>query len=179
MPEVAVFALIAAVRLGVPLAIFRWPFWAALACIAADGFDSIIQDAVGIHPLEGHYHNFDKAFDIYYLAIEATLAWRWRDAWARATALSLFGLRLLAVALFELTNERWLFFAVGPNVFENFYLFIAGMLTIDAAYRIRSPGQLAAILVFVGAPKVFQEYVMHYREASTWNFVKENVLLWR
>jgi hypothetical protein len=179
MAEVAVFVLIAVVRLGVPIAIFRWPFWAALACIAADGFDSIIQDALGIHPLEGHYHNFDKAYDIYYLAIEAVIAYRWLDPWARITALVLFGLRLLAVGLFELTNERWLFFAVGPNVFENFYLFVAGMLTIDAAYRIRSAPQLVAILLFVGLPKVFQEYVMHYREAATWHFVKENILLWR
>jgi hypothetical protein len=177
--ELLVLAFIVAVRGFIPLAIFRWPFWAALVCIAADGFDSIIQDALGVHPLEGHYHNVDKAFDIYYLGIEATIVWRWRDAWARVTALLLFALRLLAVGLFELTNERWLFFAVGPNVFENFYLFVAGMLTIDAGYRIRSAGQLAAILLFVGAPKVFQEYVMHYREASTWHFVKENILLWR
>lgn len=177
--EFLVFALIAGVRLLIPLAVFRWPFWAGLACIAADSFDSIIQDALGVHPLEGHYHNFDKAFDIYYLGLEAAVAWRWLDAWARTTALVLFALRLLAVVLFEVTDQRWLFFAIGPNVFENFYLFIAGMLTIDRTYRIGSAGQLIAILLFVGVPKVLQEYVMHYREAATWHFVKENILLWR
>lgn len=179
MAEAAVFVLIAVVRLGVPLAIYRWPFWAALASIAADSFDSIVQDALGVHPLEGHYHNFDKAYDIYYLAIEATIVWRWVDPLARITALVFFTLRLVAVGLFEITNDRWLFFAVGPNVFENFYLFIAGMLTIDAAYRIRSVPHLVGIVLLVGIPKIFQEYVMHYREAATWHFVKENVLLWR
>lgn len=94
---------------------------------------------------------------------------------SRSAALALFALRVLAVALFELTEARWLFFAVGPNVFENFYLFVAGMLAINAAYRITSRVHLAAIIVFVGAPKVLQEYVMHYREAQTHDFVTEKI----
>lgn len=176
--EVIVFLMILAVRGAVPLLVLRWPFWAALACIPADAFDSIIQDALGVHPLEGHYHNVDKAFDIYYLAIEAWVARSWPDLLARATALVLFGLRLLAVILFEITDSRGLFL-IGPNVFENFYLFVAGMRTIDPGYRVTSRWQLAAIVVFVGLPKLLQEYVMHYREAETWKFVKENILLWR
>ncbi|MGH2609971.1 MAG: hypothetical protein ACRDHF_12905 [Tepidiformaceae bacterium] len=177
--EAFVFILIAAVRLLVPISVLRWPFWGGLACIAADGFDSIIQDALGVHPIEEDYHNVDKAFDIYYLAFEAWVARGWVDALARVTALVLFGLRLVAVILFEITDERWLFFAVGPNVFENFFLFVAGMLTIDRHWRIPSGAHLAAIVVFVGAPKVLQEYVMHYREAQTWDFVRENILRWR
>lgn len=176
--DALVFILIAAVRLLVPLSIFRWPFWGGLACIAADAFDSVIQDATGIHPLEGHYHNFDKAYDIYYLAFEAWVASGWLDPLARYTALTLFGLRLLAVLLFEVTDVRGLFL-IGPNIFENFFLFIAGMKTIDPAYRVTSRLQLAAIVLFVGVPKVLQEYVMHYREAATWEFVKENILQWR
>ena len=72
------------------------------------------------------------------------------------TALVFFALRLVAVGLFEITNDRWLFFVVGPNIFENFYLFIAGMLTIDAAYRIRSMPHLVAIVLFVGVPRRFR-----------------------
>ena len=176
--DVVVFLLILAVRGIVPLFVFRWPFWAALACIPADAFDSIIQDALDVHPLEGHYHNVDKAFDIYYLGIEAIVAARWPDFLARVTAVALFGLRFAAVILFELTDSRGLFL-LGPNIFENFYLFVAGMKTIDARYRIASGLELAVIVTFVGAPKVLQEYVMHYREAATWEFVKENILQWR
>jgi hypothetical protein len=179
MAELGVFLLILVVRGGVPLFIPRWPFWVGLLCIAADGFDSIIQDVLGVEPLEGNYHQVDKAFDIYYLAIEAWVALHWRDMLARVTALVLFGLRLLAVALFEITDERWLFF-IGPNIFENFFLFIAGMLVLDPAFRVRSRVMLAAIVLFVGAPKMLQEYVMHYREAQTFEFVKDNILLfWR
>lgn len=174
--EIGVFLLIFLVRGGVPLLILRWPFWAGLLCIAADAFDSIIQDVLGVEPLEGHYHQVDKAFDIYYLAIEAWVALHWDDALARLAALVFFSLRLLAVVLFEVTDERWLFF-IGPNIFENFFLFVAGMLTLDPAFRVRSPLMLAAIVAFVGAPKVLQEYVMHYREAATFEFVKDNILL--
>jgi hypothetical protein len=176
--DVLVFLMILAVRGIVPLFVFRWPFWAALACIPADSFDSVIQDALDVHPLEGHYHNVDKAFDIYYLAIEALVASRWPDVVARLTAIALFGLRLLAVILFEITDSRGIFL-IGPNIFENFYLFVAGMLTIDATWRLRSWIHAAAIVAFVGAPKIMQEYVMHYREAATWEFVKENILQWR
>lgn len=176
--EALVFALIAAVRLIVPLAVFRWPFWGGLACIAADAFDSIIQDALGVHPLEGHYHTVDKVFDTYYLALEARVAWGWVDTLARWTAVVLFAVRAIAVVVFEINDARWLFF-IGPNIFENFYLFVAGMLTIDGAWRIRSRLQLAAIVLFVGVPKLLQEYVMHYREAATWEFVKEHILQWR
>jgi hypothetical protein len=176
--EAFVFVLIAAVRLLVPLSVLRWPFWGGLACIAADGFDSIIQDALGVHPLEGQYHQVDKVYDIYYLGFEAWVARGWSDSLARNTALVLFGLRLLAVVVFEVTETRSLFL-IGPNIFENFFLFVAGMLTIDARWRIPSLLHLAGIVVFVGAPKVLQEYVMHYREAQTWDFVRDNILLWR
>ncbi|MEX0783116.1 MAG: hypothetical protein WD557_10730 [Dehalococcoidia bacterium] len=175
MEEALTFAVIAAVRLLVPLTVLRWPFWGGLACIAADVFDSTFQDVVGVEPLEGHYHDVDKVFDLYYLAFEAWVARGWLDSLARVAALVLFGLRVFAVLLFELTEARWLFFAVGPNIFENFYLFVAGMLTINAAYRIPSKGHLAAIIVFVGAPKVLQEYAMHYREAQTHDFVTEKI----
>ena len=178
MAGVLVILLIAAVRLLVPVSVLRFPFWGGLACIAADAFDSIIQDALGIHPLDNHYHNVDKVFDIYYLGLEAWVARGWVDALARNTALVLFGLRLLAVVLFEITDSRGLFL-IGPNVFENFYLFVAGMKTIDAGYRVDNRLQLAAIVLFVGIPKILQEYVMHYREAATWEFVKEKILQWR
>ncbi len=176
--DIAVIALIAAVRALTPLLVLRFPFWGGLLCIAADAFDSIIQDALNVHPLDDHYHNVDKAFDIYYLAFEAWVVRGWVDVLARNTALALFGLRLLAVVIFEITGSRGLFL-IGPNIFENFYLFCAGMLTIDSSYRFRSRLQLAAVVLFVGAPKVLQEYVMHYREAATWEFVRENILRWR
>jgi hypothetical protein len=161
-----------------PLAIFRWPFWGGLLCILFDGTDVIIEDAIAPGVITDYYHNIDKAFDTYYLAVEAFVAFRWDDPFARWTATGLFSLRVLAVVIYELTELRGAFFYLGPNIFENFFVFVAGMRTIDPAYRIGSAWKLALIVVIVAAPKLLQEYVMHYRDSQTWHFVKRNLLLW-
>jgi hypothetical protein len=169
--------LIIVIRLFVPLLVFRWNFVGGLLSILADASDSILQDALGVEPLAGHYHNVDKGFDIYYLALEALVVWRWVDPFARGAGLALFVLRASAVVFFELTHVRQTFL-FGPNVFENFYLFVAGLRSIDPGFRIGSWRNLALLLAFVGLPKLLQEYVMHYREAHTWYFVRHNILLW-
>lgn len=177
--DLAVLLLVIGIRAGVPFLLFRWPFIAALLCIAADACDTVIPEALGTGTLTSNYHAFDKAFDLYYLSFEAFLAWRWQDEYARLTALVLYFMRLSAAILFELTGVRGLFLYLGPNIFENFYLWISANRSADPAYRIGSRAKLALIVVLVGAPKVLQEYVMHYREAQTWHFVKEQIFHWR
>lgn len=176
--DLAVLLLIIALRGGIPFLVFRWHFAGGLLCILADASDSILQDALGAEPLRGHYHLVDKSFDTYYLFFEVIVAYRWLDPLARWAGVGLFALRAGGVVFYEITDVRATFLAT-PNVFENFYLFVAGCRSIDPGYRIPSWRWLVAILVFTGAPKVLQEYVMHYREAATWHFVKENILLWR
>jgi hypothetical protein len=177
--DILVFVFVFGTRGLAPLFLFRWPFWAALGSILADATDTMFQDAVGSTVLSAHYHNIDKAFDTYYLGFEAVVAFRWLDPLARWTALTLFGLRLLAAGIYEIWDVRGVFFYLGPNVFENFYLWIAGWLTIDPEYRVRTWQRLALILVLVGPPKILQEYVMHYMDSQTWHFVKRDILFWR
>jgi len=169
---------IVGVRALVPLLVLRSPFWGALVCIAGDASDVVVRDALGSDLWSGNYHTIDKAFDTWYLGFEAWVAFHWMDPLARWTAVALFALRAGAAVLFEITDERSLFL-FGANVFENFYLFIAGMLVLDPGWRVRSWQRLVLILGAVAAPKLLQEYVMHYREAQTWHFVKEDVLRWR
>lgn len=176
--EVAVLAMLIAVRGIVPLLIFRWNFAGGLLAILADGSDAILQDALGAEPLRGWYHEFDKLFDLYYLAFEAAVAWRAFDPISRAVALVLFLLRLVGVAVFEVTQYRSTMF-LFPNIFENFYLVVAGMRSIDPAFRFRSWRTACLVAALVAVPKLAQEYTMHYREAQTWRFVKEHILLWR
>lgn len=176
--DVVAFVLILIVRGLVPFSVLRWPFWGGLACIAGDVADSFILDGLGAYWIKAHYHFFDKAFDTYYLAFEAWAAGRWVDLMARNTALALFWLRLTMAVLFELTHIRQLFL-IGANVFENFYLYVAGRLEIDHTYRIGRLRNLAVILVLVGAPKLLQEYVMHWRQSETWYFVRDHILQWR
>ncbi|MCK9518742.1 MAG: hypothetical protein M0R74_06935 [Dehalococcoidia bacterium] len=160
----------------VPLLIFRWPFWGGLLSIAADGFDTIIQDVLGAEPLRGHYHTADKLFDTYYLAIEAWVAFLWDDQLARWTAVVLFAWRAAGVVFFEFTEARATLL-VTPNIFENFFLFVAGLRTADPAWRVRTPERLLGIVLLVGAPKVLQEYAMHYRAFQTWHFVRDEIIL--
>jgi hypothetical protein len=177
--DVIALALIVAVRVLVPLLVLRWPFWGALLCIAGDAFDTIVIDLLRAEPFGNSYHAADKLFDTYYLSIEVWVAFRrWVDALARRTALTLYVLRLAAAILFELTHTRQLFL-VGANIFENFYIYVAGRLELDSSYRIANVRRLALILLFVGAPKLLQEYVMHYRESQTWRFVREYIFRWR
>ena len=177
--DVIVLVFVFTTRGIAPAFVLRWPFWGALGCILADATDTMFQDALGSSILTEHYHNIDKAFDTYYLAVEAYVALRWVDPLARWTALTLFSLRVVASVIYELSDIRGVLFYLGPNIFENFYLWVAGFLTVDPAYRIRSGRRLALILVFVGAPKLLQEYVMHYLDSQTWHFVKRYILLWR
>jgi hypothetical protein len=177
--EIVVLALIVLIRGGAPFLIFRWQFAGGLLCILADASDSILQDALGVHPLDDHYHLVDKSFDIYYLLFECIVIFRWwADPLAKAAGIALFALRASGVVFFELTEFRGTFL-FAPNVFENFYLFVAGMRSVDPGFRIASWRWLVVTVIAVGAPKLLQEYVMHYREAQTWHFVKENILLWR
>ena len=174
--ELVALTLIIIIRGLVPLLLLRWPFWGALACIVGDAFDSAIQDLMGVDVFGDAYHGVDKAFDTYYLSFEAWLAWRrWAAPLARPAALALFLVRLTAAVAFEVTHVRALFLA-GANVFENFYVYMAGRLEIDPAYRVKDRAQLALIVVLVGAPKLLQEYVMHYRQAQTWHFVTRRIL---
>ncbi|WBL36744.1 hypothetical protein O0235_04075 [Tepidiforma flava] len=174
MNDAAVLAVIVAVRGLVPLLIFRWNLAGALLAIAADGSDAIIQDVLGAEPLRGCYHEFDKVFDTYYLTIELGVALRWGDPVARWMLAGLFALRLLGIAVFELTGAREVIL-FAPNVFENYYLVLAGLRSIRPGYRLRGWGEAVLWLAAVTPPKVLQEYVMHYREAQTWHFVRDEI----
>jgi hypothetical protein len=177
--DVAALVLIVIVRGLVPFLILRWPFWGLLICIAGDGFDVFALDLLHADVLDRNYHNVDKVFDTYYLAFAAWVVWRrWTDdQLARLTALSLFALRFMGVVLHEITDIRAFFF-VGANIFENFYIYVAGRQELDRDYRIKNVRRLLLILLFAAVPKLLQEYVMHYRESQTWLFVRTHILRW-
>ena len=171
-------ALVFLIRLLVPLSILRWPFWGMLLSIAADAADVVLFSALGWGVLEGRgmYHELDKVFDIYYLALAAYAAFKWHDALPRRTALALFAWRLAGEVIFELTRTRQvLFFA--PNIFENFYLLWAGTLQFLPEVRMTRK-RLAVYLLVATVPKIVQEYIMHYLEFPTWVFIKHNLFRW-
>ncbi|GIW13614.1 MAG: hypothetical protein KatS3mg062_1053 [Tepidiforma sp.] len=175
MSDEAVLALVVAVRALVPLLIFRWNLAGAFLAIAADGSDAVIQDVLGAEPLRGWYHEFDKVFDTYYLGIALWVARSWGDRLAWTVLVSLFALRAAGVVVFELTGARAVILA-APNIFENYYLVLAGLRSMDSGYRLSGWREALVWLVLVSPPKLLQEYVMHYREAQTWRFVRDEIV---
>lgn len=113
-------AVVALARLLVPLAIIRFPLPAIVAALLLDGVDQTIFQAVGAEP--AGYQQYDKAFDVYYLAIAYTAMLRnWDNPFAFAVGRALFYYRLIGVAAFEITDARVLLL-VFPNTFEYFFI---------------------------------------------------------
>lgn len=172
-------SLIVALRLLVPLAILRWPFWGMLAAIGADAADVVIIDALDWgFGSAGRYHVFDKFADLYHLAFAAWASRTWPEHAVHRTGLLLFAWRAAGALVFAGTGSRqaMLFF---PNVFENFYLLVAGLRQFAPAFRLDSGRKLAVALLIAAIPKIAQEYIMHFLEFPTWHFIKTTIFRWR
>jgi hypothetical protein len=72
MPEngdLLILLLVIGARLGVPLAIPRYPIPAGLGALVIDAVDQTVFQTFTRLPLAG-YQGYDKALDIYYFSIE-------------------------------------------------------------------------------------------------------------
>jgi hypothetical protein len=168
-------AVVIALRILAPLLIPRYPFWGVVGCLLLDGTDVIIVELFGSGGMGDHYHQLDKVLDLYYLGIAAWVAWfRWTERRPRLVAASLFLYRLVGVALFELTEERWLLF-VFPNLFENWFLFVAGRDLFKPSYALDTWRRVLTWLLILYIPKIGQEYLLHVAEAQPWGWFKEQV----
>ncbi len=175
MNEDAVIAAIVVARLFVPLLIPRFPLTIILALVI-DAVDNSILAAttsVDLGP-DGPYQSFDKALDIYYLAIAYTTTLRnWTSAPAIRVAQFLFYYRLAGVLLFELTHERAVLL-IFPNTFEYFFIaYEAIRMRFDPARRSARFWVLtaAAIWVFVKLP---QEYWIHVAQLDFTEAVEDH-----
>lgn len=167
--------VVIALRLVVPLVIPRFPFWGGVAAMLLDGTDVIIVELFGSGGMGEHYHQLDKILDVYYLGLEAWVSLRWTERLPRLVSLGLFTYRLVGVVLFEIFGARWLLF-VFPNLFENWFLFVAGRDRFVPAFRLDSVRRVVAWLLVLYIPKIGQEYLLHVAEAQPWSWFKENVL---
>jgi hypothetical protein len=154
-----VFIAVVGARFLVPLLIPRYPLPAILAALILDGVDQTIFQTMGYDP--PGYQGYDKAMDVYYLAIAYLATMRnWTSLPAVHVARFLYFYRLIGVVAFELTDWRPLLL-IFPNTFE--YFFIA-----YEAYRLFwNPARVtrrqwiitaAAIWIFVKLP---QEWWIH------------------
>jgi hypothetical protein len=167
--------LVAGARLALPLAIPRFPLPAILAALLLDGVDQSIFQQFTDLPLAG-YQGYDKALDIYYLTIAyiSTLC-NWQNRFALQVSRFLFYWRLAGVALFEITQARWLL-PIFANTFEYFFIFYeAFRLRWDPRRLNRKAllGAAAAIWIVIKLP---QEYWLHIAQLDATDWIKTELL---
>lgn len=174
--DIAVFLLVVALRVIVPLFIPRYPLPAILVCLVVDGFDKGILQSYTNMNLD-FYQGYDKALDIYYQTIAFLSTMRnWSSAAAFAVGRFVFYYRLVGVVLFELLHARWMLF-VFPNTFEYFFIFYEFVrlrwnprrwgLTFWA-------GACAFIWVVIKLP---QEWWIHIAQLDATDFIRDEILV--
>jgi hypothetical protein len=168
---VSVFLVVVGARFLVPLLIPRFPLPAIVAALVLDGIDQTVFQWFGFDP--PGYQGYDKAMDVYYLAIAYLSTLRnWTSRPAVRVARFLYFYRLIGVVAFELTEWRPLLM-IFPNTFE--YFFIA-----YEVYRLfRNPAHVAmrswivtaaVIWIFVKLP---QEWWIHIAQLDFTETVAE------
>lgn len=166
-----IFWVVVLSRVLVPLTIPRFPLPGILAALILDGVDqTIFQSLSGLTLAD--YQGYDKALDIYYLAIAyiATLR-NWTNYAAVRISNFLFYYRLLGVVLFEVLQFRWLLL-IFPNIFEYFFIFYE-------VYRLRwdpqrlSGKRLASVAAMIWIViKLPQEYWIHVAQLDVTDGLK-------
>jgi hypothetical protein len=170
--ESIVFVAVVGARFLVPLLIPRFPLPAIVAALVLDGVDQTIFQAFGHDP--PGYQGYDKAMDVYYLAIAYLSTMRnWTSGAAVGIARFLYFYRLVGVAAFELSHWRPLLM-IFPNTFE--YFFIAYEI-VRLRWRPDRCGTrfwlvtAAAIWIFIKLP---QEYWIHIAQLDVTDFLGEH-----
>ena len=165
---------VVAARLIVPLFIPAYPLPAILVAMVLDGIDQTVFSLTLESDLAG-YQTYDKALDIYYLAIAyvSTIA-NWVQGPAFVVGRFLWYYRLIGVALFESTGARWILF-VFPNTFEYFFDAIEAFKISRSHLRLAVGaviGVAAFIWIFIKLP---QEWWIHIAQLDFTDFMKETV----
>ena len=170
-----VMLLVLGARLFVPLAIPKWPLPAGILALVIDGVDQTIFQQFTTMNLDW-YQGYDKALDVYYLAIAYLSTMRnWVNLPAFSMSRFLWYFRLVGVLLFELSQLRAMLL-LFPNTFEYFFLFYEGVRTRWNPRRLSVAaviGAAFAIWVFIKIP---QEYWIHIAQMDVTDFFKERVL---
>ena len=173
--DLAIFIFVVGLRFGIPLLIPRFPLPAVVASLVIDAADQTIFQEYTDLDLDG-YQGYDKALDVYYLAIAYLSTIRnWTDPIAYGAARFLWYYRLLGVALFELLDVRALLI-IFPNTFEYFFIAYEAIRCWWDPSRLRRPQiylMAAAIWIFIKLP---QEWWIHIAQLDFTDFMKEDVL---
>lgn len=169
-----IFWLVVGLRLFLPLLIPRWPLPGILASLVIDWIDGSIFRSFTSLPLEG-YQAYDKALDIYYLAVAylATLR-NWNHLFAFKVSRFLFYYRLVGVLLFEFSGIRALLL-IFTNAFEYFFIFYEAVRVRWDPLRFSKRALLFALALIVVFIKIPQETIIHIAQVNMTDWIKANV----
>jgi len=155
----AIVATVIVARFVVPLWIPKFPLPAILAALVLDAADESIFSAFGADL--ANYQNYDKALDILYLSIAYVSTIRnWTDGVPFRTSRFLWYYRLVGVAAFELSDERFLLL-VFPNTFEYFFIFYEVVRTRWEPSRLSRRLVLKVVAIIWIAIKLPHEWWLH------------------
>ena len=150
--------IIGLVRLLGSLPVLRWAFIGSLVAVLVDFSDLFMMNLLDFGGVR-NYQSFDKWVDLAYMITFLVVGMRWSGV-ERRVALGLFGYRLVGLLLFETVGWRG-FLLIFPNVFEFWFIFVAGVKWFRPAYNItawRAAKWMIPILIL----KESQEYTLHW-----------------
>ncbi|RXA21765.1 hypothetical protein EQO05_00510 [Methanosarcina sp. MSH10X1] len=176
MPETSdlfIFWAVVTARFLIPLTIPGYPLPGIILSLVLDMVDQTLFQEFTNLPLEG-YQDYDKALDIYYLAITYLSTLRnWSNFFAFEAGRFLFYFRLIGVAIFEITHLR-LLLLIFPNVFEYFFIFYE-LVRLKWDPKVLTKEKLITTVAFIWVfIKLPQEYWLHIARMDTTDWVRAN-----
>ncbi|NLO29713.1 MAG: hypothetical protein GX120_04195 [Methanosarcina mazei] len=173
--DILIFWAVVMARFFIPFFIPKYPLPGVIASLLLDAVDqTIFQTFTGL-PLEG-YQAYDKALDVYYLAITYLSTLRnWSNDFAFRLSRFLFYYRLAGVAIFELTELREMLL-IFANAFEYFFIFYEAVrMKWNPELLTREKLLISTVLIWVFV-KLPQEYWIHIAKMDTTDWIGENPL---
>lgn len=170
------FVTVVGVRFLLPLLIPVYPLPAIVACLVVDAVDQTVFQAFGYDP--PGYQSYDKAMDVYYLAIAYLSTLRnWTSVGAFQVGRFLYFYRLVGVVAFELLQSRTLLL-IFPNTFEYFFIAYETVRSRwDPLRFVRRWWIVVAGLIWVFV-KLPQEYWIHVAQLDVTDTLAEYDWAW-
>lgn len=155
------------VRLVLSTVILRYPLAGGILAIFLDYHDLNILMSID-RPAMGSYQQWEKALDLWYLALEAYIALSWQNQFVKYSAFLMFIYRMFGIILFEIT-QKGIMLVFFPNIFEFFYL--AYLIQLRFFKKDFMVSKLVILVVFfvLLTPKLFHEYLLHVNTTHPWN----------
>ncbi len=147
--------------------ILRYPLLGGFLAIALDYVDMRILEYFQ-HGDLSNYQSLDKLLDLYYLSLEAYIAYKWKNNLARFTALFLFIYRLIGTLIFEYTKIEPLLM-VFPNLFEYFFMAYLLHLKFFRKDLFIKPMVIVYVMIILLLIKLPHEYLLHVNTTNPWS----------